>query len=225
MSQYIQAQRDIQTIALQVAYETQSRTDQKHLSKDNTSSKTTFAIGDYVLVAYENDRPPTKLHPLLRGPCQIVNIVNRSEGDVYTVQHLDSVKCEDFHVKLLRPFNHDSRFTSPIAVATTDNQSFIVEAIQSHKFSSRKQNRSNMQVLVKWIGYELPTWEPYANVAKLQLFHDYLRKHNLARLLQPNFKEAGQQRKRTALEETASPNTTQTKQPDGKRQRRLLGRQ
>ena len=146
------------------------------------------------------------------------------QKDVYTVQRLDSVKCEDFHVKLLRPFNHDSRFTNPVAVATTDNQSFIVEAIQSHKFSSKKQNKSNMQVLVKWAGYELPTWEPYANVAKLQLFHDYLRQHNLARLLRPNFKEARQQHKRTSLEVTATTNTSQTKESDNKRQRMLSGR-
>jgi hypothetical protein len=112
-----------------------------------------------------------------------------------------------------------------VAVATTDNQSFIVEAIKSHKFSSTKQNKSNMQVLVKWAGYEYPTWEPYANVAKLQLFHDYLRKHNLARLIQPHFKEAGQQRKRTSLEVIATPNTSQTKEPDNKRQRMLSGRQ
>ena len=139
-----------------------SITDAKHLAKGSNQKKTEFNIGDYVLVAYEKDdhKAPTKLHPVLRGPCRVVNRVVRSEGDVYTVQHLDSVKCEDFHVKLLRQFNHDSRFTDPISVATTDNQSFVVEAIRSHKFSSKQQNKSNMSVLVKWLGFDEPTWEP-----------------------------------------------------------------
>ena len=129
------------------------------------------------------------MHPILRGPCQIVNKVARPEGDIYTVQHMDSNKIEDFHVKLLRPFHHDARYTDPSKVATADNLTFEVEAILNHKFSSAKQMKSTMEVLVKWKGYKTPTWEPYANVANVSIFHDYLKTNNWFRLLRNNFKE------------------------------------
>ena len=192
MSDYILRQREIQTIAIQVAEETQAQTDAKHLAKNLPKHrKTEYKINDYVLVAYENDehKAPSKLHPKLRGPCQIINKVARPEGDIYTVQHMDSNKLEDFHVKLLRPFYHDARYTDPSQVATADNLTFEVEAILQHKFTSTKQIKSTMEVLVKWQGYEKPTWEPYANVATVSIFHDYLRTNNLARLLRDHFKE------------------------------------
>ena len=74
------------------------------------------------------------MHPILRGPARIVNKVSRSEGDIYTVQHLDSTKLEDFHFKLLRKFHYDARFTDPISVATSDNQTFEVEEILKYRF-------------------------------------------------------------------------------------------
>jgi hypothetical protein len=162
--------------------------------------KTEFRINDYVLVAYEKDghKPPSKLHPILRGPCQIINKVARPEGDIYTVQHMDSNKLEDFHVKLLRPFHHDARHTNPSTVATADNLTFEVEKILNHKFTSDKQIKSNMEVLVKWQGYDKPTWEPYANIANVGIFHDYLRSNNLARLLRASFKEVDNQPRKRA---------------------------
>jgi hypothetical protein len=192
MSDYILRQREIQAIALQVAEETQAKTDAKHLAKESSKNrKTEFRINDYVLVSYEKDghKAPSKLHPILKGPCQIINKVARPEGDIYTVQHMDSNKLEDFHVKLLRPFYHDARHTDPSKVATSDNQTFEVEAILDHKFTSVKQMKSNMEVLVKWEGYDKPSWEPYANVANVSIFHDYLRSNNLARFLRASFKE------------------------------------
>jgi len=192
MADYIRDQRELQTIALQIAYETQAETDKKHLSKQKIQKKTEYAIGDYVLIAYEKDghKPPSKLHPILRGPCRIVNKVSRSEGDIYTVQHLDSTKLEDFHVKLIRKFHHDARFVDPISIATSDNQTFEVERILNHRFTTKKQIKSSMEVLVQWVGYKETTWEPYANVATVAIFHEYLRKHGLARLLRDGFKDS-----------------------------------
>ena len=46
-----------------------------------------------------------------------------------------------------------------------------------------------MEVLVKWVGYKDITWEPYASIATVAMFHDYLREHSLARLIRDGFKE------------------------------------
>ena len=48
--------------------------------------------------------------------------------------------------------------------------------------------KSTMEILIKWKGYDKPTWEPYANIANVSIFHDYLRANNLSRLLRQHFK-------------------------------------
>ena len=152
------------------------------------------------MVAYENDahRAPSKLHPILRGPCRIVNRVVRTQGDVYTVQHLDSSKMEDFHVKLLRRYRYNPQYHDPVVAATADRQTFVVETILGHRFVPNRQIRSNMQVLVKWAGYEDSenSWEPYANSATVKIFHDYLREHGLQRLLRDAYKTPAQAQRR-----------------------------
>jgi Chromo (CHRromatin Organisation MOdifier) domain len=193
MSDYIHQQTLIQSTALRVAMETQEATDARHLQSGIKGVKDEFKIGDYVLVQYESNdhRAPTKLHPRWRGPCRVINVTVRPEGDIYTVQHLDSTKYEDFHVKLLRAFNYDPNHVDPIDIvdiSTTDSQTFLVERILQHRFTSTKQTRSNMEVQVKWVGYSQSTWEPYANVATNIVFHNYLKDHNLAHLLREGYK-------------------------------------
>ena len=78
-------------------------------------------------------------------------------------------------------------------VAQADNQTFTVERILDHKFVPKKQIKSNMLVYVKWLGYPTPSWEPYANVAKVKVFHDYLRQHKLLHFLREGFKRQQQE--------------------------------
>ena len=191
MSEYLRQQTEFQLTALEVAFQTQATTDLKHLQGGIIEGKTEFQLDEYVLVHYENDehRAPTKLHPIIRGPFRIINKITRPAGDIYTVQHLNSIKLEDFHVKLLRPFNHYSQYINPYEVAATDTQSFIVEQILQHRFIGKKQNKTNMDILVKWAGDTVTTWEPYANLATVAIFHQYLRDQGLSKLLRDNFKK------------------------------------
>ena len=108
---------------------TQQQTDLRHLQGGEILPKDEFRVGDYVLVQYGSNahRAPTKLHPRWRGPCRIVNITVRPADDIHTVQHLDSTKYEDFHVKLLKAFNYDPNYVDPVEIATADNQTFVVE--------------------------------------------------------------------------------------------------
>ena len=46
-----------------------------------------------------------------------------------------------------------------------------------------------MEVQVKWHGYDAPTWEPYANVAMVEIFHSYLKKNNLSNFLRKGYRE------------------------------------
>ena len=63
-----------------------------------------FPINSYVMAKYENHhehRPPTKLHPIKKGPFRVVNYT----GSIYTVQNLVTMKNEDYHVTNLEPFS------------------------------------------------------------------------------------------------------------------------
>ena len=191
LSDFIAEQAEYQRIVFDIASQNQAATDAKHLESGQIGEKAEFQIGDHVLVYYENDdhRAPTKLHPVLRGPCEIISRRPRPEGDLYTVHHLDSSKYEEFHVKLLRKFNYDSNYTDPRIVAQADNQSFTVERILDHKFTPpNRKIKSNMWLKVQWKGYPTPTWEPYSNVAKVRVFHDYLIEQGLHALLREPFK-------------------------------------
>ena len=166
----------------------QTATDTHHIDTairgGNTNQETEFPINSYVLVQYENrggpkeHAPDTPLHPILRGPFKVVHKRSRdAQGTIYTCQHMATNKLEDFHVKLLQPFQYDERRVSPADIAETDYNLFEVEAIRKHRWTSGKNRTKKwLQFLVKWKGYDEDsnTWEPWENVAKVGILHEYL---------------------------------------------------
>ena len=71
----------------------------------HTAECAEFPINSYLLVQYENleRKPPTKLHPNLKGLCQLVNY----EGSIYTIRNVVTYNLVDFHITNLRPFEYD----------------------------------------------------------------------------------------------------------------------
>jgi hypothetical protein len=191
MHEYIRRQHDVQLQALDAAYRHQDKVDNEHLAAAPATQETEFDINSFVLVQYENNdhRPPTKVHPKLRGPYQVISVSRRdNRGTIYTCQNLANNKLEDFHVKLLQQFHYDSRYVDPAIEALVDSSSFIVEDILDHVFEGKRQIKTEMKFLVKWLGHDQPTWEPYANVAKLKQLHEYLRKNKMERYIQDAFR-------------------------------------
>jgi hypothetical protein len=191
MHEYIRRQHDVQLQALDAAYRHQDKVDNEHLADTPATQETEFDINSFVLVQYENNdhRPPTKVHPKLRGPYQVISVSRRdNRGTIYTCQNLANNKLEDFHVKLLQQFHYDSRYVDPAIEALVDSSSFIVEDILDHVFEGKRQIKTEMKFLVKWLGHDQPTWEPYANVAKLKQLHEYLRKNKMERYIQDAFR-------------------------------------
>jgi hypothetical protein len=91
-------------------------------------------------------------------------------------------------VKLLRPFHYDAESVNPDTVALADNNSYLVEEVRDHKFLNNIKKRSSLQFLVKWVGYEECTWEPYKNTSKLQQAHEYMAQHSLKSYIPKEFK-------------------------------------
>ena len=188
LSDIIAANIKIQEEMLHKAFMNQTATDTHHIDTairgGNTNQETEFPINSYVLVQYENrggpkeHAPDTPLHPILRGPFKVVHKRSRdAQGTIYTCQHMATNKLEDFHVKLLQPFQYDERRVSPADIAETDYNLFEVEAIRKHRWTSGKNRTKKwLQFLVKWKGYDEDsnTWEPWENVAKVGILHEYL---------------------------------------------------
>jgi hypothetical protein len=65
-----------------------------------------------------NAKPPTKLHPRLKGPYLVANVV---QGDKYSCQNLVTDELEDYHVTRLREFRYDERnYVDPRDIALRD---------------------------------------------------------------------------------------------------------
>ena len=118
------AQEEILKIALQ----TQKQTNKNHISDSSQLDNiTVFPINTYVLAEYENNKPPSKLHPLHKGPLRVINISRN--GHIYTLQDLVTNENKDYHVSRLRPFHYDPDHTDPRLIANKDSQQFDVDQI------------------------------------------------------------------------------------------------
>ena len=173
----LNAQADI----IKIAQEHQEEHDVHHISM-HTAERTEFPINSYVLVQYENieHKPPSKLHPQLRGPYQVVNYT----GSIYTVRNLVTNKLEDFHVTNIRHFEYDPLVVDPRKVANIDQDMVDINDITKH--TGTPNRRANMKFLVHWSDGE-ETWEPWSNVRRTEAFHKYFEQNNMKHLIPREF--------------------------------------
>jgi hypothetical protein len=120
--------------------------------------------------------------PNLKGPMRVVNFI----GTRYTLMNLVNNKLEDYHVKLLHPFNYDPEETDPRLVAYKDQQFHVVESIVAHTHDRLK---SNMTFRVRWSGYEEndDTWLPWKELRTNACLHKYLAENNMRHLIPKEF--------------------------------------
>ena len=193
LSAWINKQIHSQKVAIQVASEKQFASDMYQIQKVNREknfgiNEPEFPIGSYVLIGYE-EHEPSKLHPRLKGPMRVVAVTKRDNlPSIYTCQDLVTNKPYDYHVKLVRPFHYDAESINPETVAMADDNSFMVEEIRDHRFLNNDRKRSSLQFLVKWVGYEECTWEPYHSTFKLVQTHNYMQQNNLNSYIPRQFK-------------------------------------
>ena len=174
----LQAQSEL----IRIAQEHQEEHDVHHISM-HTSEHTEFPINSYVLLQYENleHKPPSKLHPNLKGPYQVVNY----EGSIYTVRNLVTNKLEDFHITNLRPFEYDPSIVDPRQVANMDQEMVDnIDEITSH--TGNPKRRAHMTFLTRWSDGD-ETWEPWSNVRRTEACHRYLEAHGMKHLIPREF--------------------------------------
>ena len=190
ISEYIKNITAYQELLLTRAYATQDATDSAHMARaTNNQPVTVFPIRSYVLVQPENG-PTDKLSPRLLGPYQIIEKYSRKQGDVYECQHLATNKIESFHVKLLTEYKFDDS-SNLIDAATHDSEYFLVEMVLNHRFKNKDKSTKNLELLIKWVGNDLPEWQPYSTtLKKVEKVHDYLYNNRLATHVPTAFKRA-----------------------------------
>jgi len=112
-----------------------------------------YEPGDRVWIKVES-KDKNKLEPLWMGPCEILRHVRSGR---YTVK--TAYGDEDHHVDRMKPYkpglhgkNVPFLYSKPPTIPEDDH--WVVEKILSHK---KVGNR--LSWLVKWKGYEKPTWE------------------------------------------------------------------
>jgi len=181
----LQTQKNI----LDIATKLQKKRDFKRLIEEHTFSKTPFVEGSFVLVSYPNTgmgrRPPTKLHPRLRGPYQVVN----HRKDTYTVRNLLTDKLEDFHSSNLHEYYTNATCMNPHEVMLRDKDEFHIETILDHRGNVKRL--SSLEFKIKWVGFDetRDSWEPWKNVRATEQLHTYLINQGLHKLIPKDFRE------------------------------------
>ena len=161
------------------------------INKSGKGPITEFPVNSFVLVEYPDTRmgrmPPTKLHPIKKGPFRVVKFV----GAKYDLINLNNNQTEKgIHVTRLLPFDYDELRTIPSDVARRDIQATIVEAIRSHEGDIKR--KSTLDFLVKWKDVEDSgnLWLPWSELRNNPVLHQYLADHHLAKLIPKEFKAA-----------------------------------
>ncbi len=184
----------------------QTMQNEKRLSKeDRRKPKTVFPPNSYVLAKAETG-PTDKLSPPWLGPFIIEQREDRREGDVYTCRHLGTQEVFTYRIDRLKPFYFESE-ADLLRASLLDDHQFEIEAIMDHRFSSsndsqsekttsnskkRRKDAPQLELKVKWLGYDEPTWEPFkgtdSSLESVGLVHEYLRRHKMSDRIPQRFR-------------------------------------
>ncbi len=110
-----------------------------------------------------------------RGPFLLVS----KDTPRYSLQHLVTGKTFDTNVTTLQPFHCDTKVVDPKIVARQAAGEFIVDTIieirGTKNSKNRRYNRTGLELLVKWSGYDesYNSSEPYKEVRLNSQFHKF----------------------------------------------------
>ena len=179
MDEWVSTMAELQHEIVKLAQEQQKQIHEEHF-ESGSLNRTTFDVDSLVLVNYGDSKdyqPPTKFHSFWRGPWRVVEI-DSEDPNRYTLEHLVTLKKEDFDLKNLKSYHYDEEqldCPTPYEAAQADlndNQD-IVEKILSHHGEIKRPNKLTFEV--KWVDEEGKTTESYSNLKTNECLHDYLR--------------------------------------------------
>jgi hypothetical protein len=189
---YVTQLSDMQAALMEAANDHQSLIQKKVIDKavreNSDKPMKVLQEGDLVLIKPLSDFPHDKLSPSQLGPLRVneilagglVSVIHPHSGKVSTVSNF---QCELF----------DQSFVSSVEgvkiVAETDSFEFAVDSILAHGLLPadedadpialpashiRKVRAKNYAFLIKWTGYETPTWIAFKAARQLPHFNNYV---------------------------------------------------
>jgi len=163
----------------------------KAAAKQNAQPAPAFNVNDWVILKPQPKFPLHKLAPRWPGPFRVHNVA----ADKEKVVLVDTV-ADKLFTALKRQLEHfDVSRVSDVAgltkVAESDSFDFPVEAIVGHALLTEQgvgvnpvqlrqdfcrgvRPKSNFQFLIKWTGYEEPSWIAYKDAKKIAQFPGYV---------------------------------------------------
>ena len=100
MDEWVSTMAELQHEIVKLAQEQQKQIHEEHF-ESGSLNRTTFDVDSLVLVNYGDSKdyqPPTKFHSFWRGPWRVVEI-DSEDPNRYTLEHLVTLKKEDFDLK------------------------------------------------------------------------------------------------------------------------------
>ncbi len=160
---------------------TTSQSSQEHQANAHRRAASAFKVGDLIWLDSRHirtERPCRKLDWKNQGPFMIKEVVSPY---AYRLDLPPSMEVHDvFYSGLLRlasedPFPGQSNPPAPPIITDGEEEWEVEEILDS------KRSRHDLKYYVKWIGYDVPSWEPSRNLThcqqRVQGFHDrYPRK-------------------------------------------------
>jgi hypothetical protein len=144
--------------------------------KKNGKKETIFAVGQFVLIRWPDNKQADKLSPKFRGPFEVKAILPNSE---YLVKNLVLQTEEKLHVSKILPYNVDSSSNSnPLLEASKDIDEWIVHSIVDHRPKPLPRNLKTRQFLVKFQGFDDSSneWINYMDVRDTEAYQAYMLK-------------------------------------------------
>jgi hypothetical protein len=167
------------------------RHDDRHIQEVQPSEITEFADGSLVVVKPHDNplsgrRPATKFDLKCAGPYEIVS----HSGNTYKLK--DLIVADTFidrHIRDLKPFRFDPRYTQPIDVVARERKEMFVEEIIAHTGDPDK--KKDMTFRVRWLGFapDRDTYEPWSSLDSNTILHRYLIDNGMQKLIPPRFRD------------------------------------
>jgi hypothetical protein len=183
---YVNSLIEWQNRLLEITEDIQSQHFQKLEKRFNSNNqRRTFEEGDFVLHQRDATGISGKPSPRWIGPFLVMKRRNNDNSHpVLDLMNLTDMRIKEAAAGDCRIFNtswfeEENIIPELTKIAAADLDEYVVEKILDHRppGADRTQPLSKYFFLVKWEGFEEPTWEPYSGINKLEPLDLYSEEH------------------------------------------------
>ncbi len=183
---YLNSLIEWQNRLLEITEDIQSQHFQKLEKKFNSNNqRRTFEEGDFVLQQRNATGISGKPSPRWIGPFLVMRRRNNDNSHpVLDLMNLTDMRIKEAAAGDCRIFNtswfeEETMIPELTKIAAADLDEYAVEKILDHRphGADRTQPLSKYFFLVKWEGFDEPTWEPYSGINKLEPLDVYSEEH------------------------------------------------